>query len=973
MSISKYAKRKALEYASRAYKIAHPDANLESGSAIRAIMLLPFSFIYSSVFEDMDEFKNMHLGNFSSITQNSMDILASNLLQSRPKGSKATTTLRLYLNEAEPFSLESFPYFRSTSNVKYSPIRPMSYGVQDVLEDNGELYVNVTVMAEIFGPRGTAGAGEINEFESIPIDISRVTNPDATIGGDPRFNNEGFFNYLRSSFNDGTTAQESGVRKLLADDFIGIEEIGVVDPRSPMMLRDEIWSSDGTHPNLDRKGKPFAAHQNIGDINFDEIYGRATGAFTSDMVNKRISIEGDIESFRTIIDVPKDGQAIISGNVLEGIKSAEVWGSAPHIGGKSDVYLHIPSVEIQSTIIDKSEETEVLSVSQEAGFGRIFYPSDDINLTKGVVVYQQGGEDEQVFDLISRGSNDDEFYLDVDGDVSNLNPKGLITVYDMSEVVIGEDILNVPVLYVLRVDSLDPLSFEINETIPKTNPGDYDRPGWYISNSDPAQVFSAKENKKIILDSKKDSNSFKPISLSSVSLTSSNSLNRIDGGFSRMEGREINLSSNKRYLQRGTVVDQEVTVDGNELTLTNYFIEYKDSEGGRDDFFVILKDSGTIIDIIHTVSGKGAVIENTSGVFDVNTTHVDIHFPHIQGLDGVSSVDDVFPLDGSAYIEGDDYYIFDGSDWILTSPAPNDLPYIDEVDIESIVLKVIDDSNVEVIADLDFIINSNTTPLAKLDGSFTVAAEDATGDFNSNPIRVIYATNSTFGEIQREIDESGSRLLCDDTLTRSMLPSIIDAEVSFSGNATSEELYSSFINLIQQAVKEVDDGERIRIDISTIVSALDDGGLTSSMDVNFEVKVTNYLLDGEYIVKYINPSERTKQALAVSEEVTAGDDRLILRRVDSTSQIPGRGKLILGGNNPDTQEIIPYEAVVEQSNGTYKFLLRENWLTNHPHPVWETAYVAVRDYDPRLEFREGAIFIPPNNRPYVRQLVVTKR
>jgi hypothetical protein len=165
----------------------------------------------------------------------------------------------------------------------------------------------------------------------------------------------------------------------------------------------------------------------------------------------------------------------------------------------------------------------------------------------------------------------------------------------------------------------------------------------------------------------------------------------------------------------------------------------------------------------------------------------------------------------------------------------------------------------------------------------------------------------------------------------------------------------------------------VRIDMSNIVSALDEEGLADSLDVNFEIKVTNYLDDGEFEIRYLNPSEKTKQVFAVNNNITNGSNlsTITLRRLSSTAEVSGRGKLFLGGNNPATQEIVPYEAVVDNENGTYTFVIRSGYVVKYAHTQWEGAVVSVRDYDPELEY-DSAIYIPKNNRPYVRNLVVIR-
>jgi hypothetical protein len=113
--------------------------------------------------------------------------------------------------------------------------------------------------------------------------------------------------------------------------------------------------------------------------------------------------------------------------------------------------------------------------------------------------------------------------------------------------------------------------------------------------------------------------------------------------------------------------------------------------------------------------------------------------------------------------------------------------------------------------------------------------------------------------------------------------------------------------------------------------------------------------------------------LAVNSDISSGSDlsTITLRRLKSTADIPGRGKLFLGGNNPAAQEILPYEGVVDNGNNTYTFIIRSGYVVQYEHDQWESATVSVRDYEPNLEY-DGAIMIPKNNRPYVRNMVIIR-
>ena len=1010
MSLANYAKTKALNFIQNIYRQADPKINTSVGTAVRATVVLPSALIYSAVFQEIEVLRNIYLGNFSNISEQDMDLLAG--LQDRPAGSRSTTTLRIYLENLEAFTLDAFPYFRSINGASYRPIRSSSFNVSDILQTGNEIYVNIPVISTTFGPESAAAAGEINEFNSLPIDVRRVTNPAETQGGEPRLSNAEFFEYLKDTLNDRTINQIGGIREFVVDNYPEAEEVLVVTAGDSLMLRDEVWTSDGVNPNLLRNGEPFAAHRDLGTLNFDQQFGRAVATgepFSQSDVGERMAIVGDIEKFRTILQVIDSNTIVISGYPKEGSASAKIYGEGPRIQVMSDVYLYFPAIQIQSTIVDKRFFLTTLQDQNGSTtpFTKLYYNiSEGFSYTSiassGEVVVLEGTSQEAVYNVSSVGEDGTGTFLQLESAVTtDISGNSALSFYDMSEIVVGEDILDRPVIYVLQIDQLNPLSFESVTTIPRSTPGTYDDPGWYISNTDPAEVFSAREVKSIVLDEKRGNNAFDPfeatgsevtdssfIKTGSTELTSGSNIISKPFDWSNTEGREVTVTYPNTTLQDEASGVTAATVAGGAGTSTMLIdglnVTYSNLVGYRDDVRVRVFDSGPSLIAtydIGQVQVYGNTLELKVGSFSASADSVDVILPFqytntelLAATPPASAIawsparDEFFPEDAT---EAPVFYNFDGSNWVDSTASVDSEAHVRGFDLETVILRTDGSTQIEVLADTGILSFSNASGLVS-----TLVVVDGVGEFgsfNSNPVRVTYATQSDFGDFQNTLDSGDVQLLAKDTLARSFLPSLIDATIPYSGSSTSEQVFNRFVGLIQEANTEVDSGQRLRLDISNIIAALDEEGLTDSIDVDFEIRVTNFLSDGEFEVRYLNPSESTKQALAIDVATVGGEDRVTLRRLDSTANIPGRGKLFLGGNNPDTQELIPYEAVVDHGDGTFTFVLRGSQTLDFAHAKWETVFVTVRDYDTKLEFTEGAIFIPSINRPYVRQLVVIKQ
>jgi hypothetical protein len=953
MGISEAAKKKALDFAISVYKQVNPQAKINEGSQIRGLLLFPFSLIYSSVFQELARVQTTHLGNFSSINEQDMDMLASDQLKTRPSGTRSTCVVEVYLRRAEPVDLQVIPYFESDRGVRFSPVDRMFFGVNDILEKDGELYINVPVISQTYGRESFARAGEIQRYNNFPADVVRVINPQDTEGGRPRQTNEEFFEFIQETQN-ATRDQAGGAIEFVTERYPEAASIEIVDTQHPRMIRDEVFTEDGTVPNLQRKGRPFASHTPLGVINFDAAAGRArsaSGAFKSWMEGERIEVAGDIEKFRTISKVLSPHEAIITGHPLEGSSTGTVWGRGEKVKLMSDVYVHFPSIEVRSQVVDKRYRIQPsrnqinsnrLYYRIADGFGYATFP------TSGRLVFGEGTVDEAIFDVVSVGSDSQGSYLQLGASFNfGVLPVDVLSFYDMSAISIapGGDITTVPAMYILRVESLDPNSLEVLETIPRSAPGSFDEPGWYMSNTDPAQVFSAREDKSIILDEKRGKNAFREIRALEANIISPTHLSLIGQNTSQTEGRKVSFSLTNDTLGGVDVVEAQAarSVDKTEMEVVGLNARYLASDGALRSGF--------------SVEFTGYNIAMFGG----------IAFSQTLGPDDVHIIGDRIIMNdpGVLFDPLDEALLYGVSVSFFNQPSLYNLRPDLAGTIESVVMYATP-SEVEISLPLDYVMDKN--------GVVTKAAHilmsSREGTFSTRPVRVIYATHGAFRALQRE---SESNQLIDDTLFRSVYPSLLDMSIEYRGAATSEQLRSRFIALMDRAVRADINKNNIRVDLSNIISALDqEEGLIESVNVLPEVRVTNFLPDGEFEIRYLNPSLSTKQTMAIFSNTSPGDRRVNLRKPPSRPRPPGRGKLFLGGLDPDRQEVLPYEAVLENQDGSLTFVLRGGHTVAFSHSAWENAEVSTRDYDPELEF-DGGIEIPSINRPYVRQLLVTKR
>lgn len=969
MSLIDYAKDKALNFIESAYRQADSSIFTGTGSAVRSMVILPMSMIYSSVFAEIERLRNFNMGNVSRLGRSEMRNLFLNFIEEVPQGSRSVCTVRVYTSKIEPFSLSTIPYFYTSRGVQFQPTRNINYGTVDFLEENGEFYVNVPVVAVSEGSIGNVEIGEIQFFKNMPIQVRRVENMEAAREGSDELSNADALAYLQQALSDGTTIQIGGVQKYLTLNYSQAEYL-VVRAGDPLMKRDEVWTVDYLVPNLSFEGEPWATHRDMGTVNPNTNYGRLrfSEVLTQSDVGKRLSIDGDIEQFRKILKVSGSYDAIVSGPPIESSADVKIFGDAPKIKCMSDIYLYFPSLEIQSVVVDRRQfltttaarSGNLLRFTAASGFAYGSYYSS------GKITINEGLDSEEIIDVVSVGSDGIGDYMILSGGgavASGVN----ISYYNMSEIVIGEDIVDTPVIYVLQVDALDPLSFDYVSTIPQSAPGNYEQPGWYIKDTRSSDVFSTRERKVLAIDEKASLDGFVEFSY----INGYVGLNKrifLTEDWSGKEGREITINIREYNLpgQETGLLSVSSGAGTSIMEITGLVVPYFFDIGYRLDVGVLVYDaSNSVLQTLlpGQVKVYGNTIERVTGVFSASADKVALYIPSV-----VSSFPTPTSVMSVCWKEGF-LYRFIGSEWLrLTGDFTE--PKIAANTVEDIIKGTNGTTYIDVfgVSSLTPVYNGTTYVNTT---NIDISGAKTSGNWTSAPVRIVYATRSSFLDIQNELD---SQNLCDDTLVRSFYPTLIDCTISYNGKSTSAEVFERFIDLLQQSIREKrSEDDMVRIDMSNIVSALDEEGLADSFDVNFEIRVTNYLDDGEFEVRYLNPAEKTKQTFAINNNIGDGSNltTITLRRLSSTADVSGRGKLFLGGNNPSAQEILPYEAVVDNEDGTYTFVIRSGYVVKYAHTQWESAIVSVRDYDPELEYN-SAIYIPKNNRPYVRNLVVIR-
>lgn len=960
MAVSDYAKKAAFELILQSFGQSRPNTNLGPTSELRHLIATPMSFTHATFMQTLESAQALRIGEPDGLSDADMDALATNFPgASRAQGTRSTVVMRVFLREAKAISFSVLPYFVTANGQSFVPIEPMSFQASDVLQqEDGRLYVDVPAVSVGVGESSSVAQGQVNTFQQLDRRIvDSVINIADSTGGQPRESNAEFLERIAQERSEGGLTKVGGLTAWLNRRWTEVAQVKIVTSGDPMMLRDEIWTSDGVNPTRAKTGQPFAAHQSMGNLDFDSSPGRfiaSSFTLTSDMIGRRVKVDGDVEPFRLLVQVVSSTIGILSGDELSGTKAGTLWSDGPHTGGMADAYLFVPQLFQRTTVID-SRMFFLLGVSALVGETKLYFTVEPgRSYTKevpstGTLVWSEGTLDELVFEVTGKGSDSAGSFLTIADALTQALPAGgRLSYYDMESVPIeaGDVWRSLPVLHITQIEQLDPLSLEPIAIIPASSSGPYAEPGWYVSTPDPGVLFSSRETKALILDNKKDELAFKARTLTGCSITGSSRvtgeldvITRTGGDFRQCEGREVVLNIAERTLTQvggtyTTFVSKTTTqlvVGGSPAPDWEWFSE----------------------DLWRTQSGS-ITFNGTFGAFTLEMPDIQIKQNIIERIDGGT-------LPG---LVGDYTSVV-----VVLTPISRPAQVV-----ETVILRGnINEAQVYVEGGIKHVRGgAATNPLSNTGNS--VVFPDATGKFDRYPIRVTYATHPVFSSAQNDLDQSGgAQQIARDVLVRSMFPSLIDATIYYSGSSTARQIRSSFVRLLSRAARENEDGTTLSLSLSNIIAELDEDGLSDSIDPNIEIRVTNILSDGEKQVRYLRPSSTTRVTMALGEAASVGATRLKVRRGKSAAIPPGRGRIVLGGEDPDRQEILPYEAIIDLGGGMYEIVIRGTVSTAFEHYNWESVQLCVRDFDPALEFTSDEIEIPANNRPYPRNIVVLKR
>ena len=435
----------AKEFIIAVLRARNPRLNTSSNSAIYDAFIAPGSLIQAAIQQEIEHLRQANsLSSHQTLSEEDMDQLAENFLTSgRSGGSEAVGTVQAYYSTSKERIIGSGAVCRTRDGKAYETQEDLTFLVEDHLSRDGSFFINVPFTAKTSGEAGETGSHTITSGTGLGDDLLKVDNDNAFVGGSSKETNAEFFQKLQKEVSSRNIATSDGMISVLRDFQGTLIESTSIGYGDSAMLRDEMYEAPApTGFNLTRTGT-------------------ATGI---------------------------------------------------HVGGRVDQYSWFRRLSFVQKVIDKSDDyallgdhapgvftVEVSSVSSTVGTA--------LSAT-GRLVLDFGKTDQEVVSYAGFTS----FGV---GNVRFSIPRTLVRAHSSGGPVrvasnstitinpVGGDIDVVPVLFIQKVETLDPITLEpFGDPLPETDTGIRSATGWRLANIDPYNFLGAREVKTLVLDEK---------------------------------------------------------------------------------------------------------------------------------------------------------------------------------------------------------------------------------------------------------------------------------------------------------------------------------------------------------------------------------------------------------------------------------------------------------------------------------------
>lgn len=286
-----------------------PNFPVGQGSAFGDVFILPASFLVQRFRDEMNVMKrNASAINYQTMLEEEMDRLAANLNVTRRTGVRSFGVVRVFFTELQPVSIPSDAVFFDDQNHRWFPVATVLATIdelgQNMVQDTGEFFVDVSVIAEATGTEYTAEENQVTGSSGI-IGVSRVTNINRFSDAKADDTNTDMMVAMKDSVTNNDLVKERAIRKVLTENFNSVRSVQVVGFGHPAMMRDIVSAVVSIQQLL-----PFSYAQkhnlpldDAGEVNFFDASGNTVVAPSGGIVGAVTDLTGlDFHALNVTLD-----------------------------------------------------------------------------------------------------------------------------------------------------------------------------------------------------------------------------------------------------------------------------------------------------------------------------------------------------------------------------------------------------------------------------------------------------------------------------------------------------------------------------------------------------------------------------------------------------------------------------------------------------------------------------------------------
>ncbi|MEM2174353.1 MAG: baseplate J/gp47 family protein [Candidatus Micrarchaeia archaeon] len=285
-----------LKFVLERLKTKFPEVDFSPGSALYDLIVVPLCFIYKEFYELYSKKKEEYMLQTyleSEEISEIVDILASNFLQNRSLGNKATGKLYLYFDTNIRTLVYKGATFSTLDGKLYYSIKDYVFVPPDFVIEDRLYRVEIDIEAADFGEEYNVGKNQITRFLSgvSPIPV-KVNNPNPITGGLKKETDKEFLERIKREYHfPAVITTKKSLEKYLAT-YLGLTDVCIIDCNDPEMTRDIYAYLSSAEISLE---KNFIGKGNNVILNTNKAY--KTRKFSSSFIDKILieSYHGRIE------------------------------------------------------------------------------------------------------------------------------------------------------------------------------------------------------------------------------------------------------------------------------------------------------------------------------------------------------------------------------------------------------------------------------------------------------------------------------------------------------------------------------------------------------------------------------------------------------------------------------------------------------------------------------------------------------